>query len=95
MPGKENRRQGWGGLARRSSSEGGVTAENRHGGAPKGERAFRCPSATDAPRLTRAAHSRRKARRRWRRCASRRSAHPSTRWVKMKLTRARRRAGTS
>jgi hypothetical protein len=30
-----------------------------------------------------------------RRCASRRSAHPSTRWVKMKLTRARRRMGTS
>jgi hypothetical protein len=36
----------------------------RHGGAPKGERAFRGPSATYAPRLTRAAHSRRKARQR-------------------------------
>src|SRR6478735_8737305 len=46
-------------------------AENRHGGAPRGER----PASWDAPRLTRA--DRRVSQTRQQQCACRRSAHPS------------------
>jgi hypothetical protein len=53
----------WACLPAEAAAKAGAPAE-RHGGAPKGERAFRGPSATYAPRLTRAAHSRRKARQR-------------------------------
>jgi hypothetical protein len=44
MPEKESaarRRRGFRGLARRSPSEVRAPADKRHGGAPKGERAFR------------------------------------------------------
>jgi hypothetical protein len=47
-------------------------AENRHGGAPRGER----PASWDAPRLT-SAVSRVSQTRRQHKCACRRSAHPS------------------
>jgi hypothetical protein len=69
-------------------------ADRRHSGAPKGERAFRCPSATYAPRLTRAATLAPKGATTTTRCACRRSARPSIGWVKRKLTRAHPRAGT-
>src|SRR6476646_7517759 len=48
-------------------------AENRHGGAPRGER----PASWDAPRLTERGISRVSQTRQQDKCACRRSAHPS------------------
>src|SRR4029079_11298409 len=52
-------------------------AENRHGGAPRGER----PASWDAPRLTRA-DGRVSQTRQQDKCACRRSAHPSLGWTR-------------
>jgi hypothetical protein len=88
------RRRAKAGLPAEAPAKARSRADKRHGGAPKGERAFRGPSATYALRLTRAATLAPKGATKTRRCACRRSAHPSIRWVKRKLTRARPRAGT-
>src|SRR3954451_3896310 len=52
-------------------------AENRHGGAPRGER----PASWDAPRLT-SADGRVSQTRQQTKCACRRSAHPSWGWTR-------------
>ena len=66
-------------------------AENRHGGAPRGER----PASWDAPRLTSADRRASQARQR-NKCACRRSAHPSLGGAKGKAKPGRRQraAGT-
>src|SRR3954451_24147880 len=56
----------------RPEMEARPPAENRHGGAPRGER----PASWDAPRLTRA-DGRVSQTRQQHKCACRRSAHPS------------------
>jgi hypothetical protein len=80
------------GLAAEAPAKIGAPAEQRHSGAPKGERAFAQVNGRAAPHPRGSLAP--KGATKTRRCASRRSAHPSTRWVKMKLTRAHSRAGT-